>query len=124
ARGNKFHNIIVLSSLTGLTVATDPALPASGTLVKGSDKTVWFISTGHKRKGFASAEVFLGLGFHFGQVNQISDTDLSTMALDSTPINTANSHPDGSLIKCGNSPLIYQVAGNTETPFTNIDTFE
>ncbi|MBX4205416.1 MAG: hypothetical protein KW788_04540 [Candidatus Doudnabacteria bacterium] len=123
ARGNKFQNIIILQSLTGLDVSTKPALPADGTLIKGSDKTVWFVETGKRRKGFTSEQVFKGLGFKFSQVNQISDDDLNTMSVDTAPIATATSHPDGSLIKCTNSSTVFQVKSGQEFPFTNLDAF-
>ncbi len=123
ARGHKFQNIIVLQSLTGLTVSQQPALPATGTLVKGSDKTVWFVETGHKRKGFASAQAFLGLGFNFGQVSQISDSDLNTMPTDPNPILNATQHPDGALVRCTTSPTVGQISGSTVVPFANSDAF-
>lgn len=123
ARGNKFQNIITLPSLPTNAVSTDPALPASGTLVKGSDATVWLVETGHKRKGFANAQAFLGLGFNFNQVNQIADTDLTTMPVDSTAITSATEHPDGALVKCTNSSTVLQVIGGTGTAFANEDSF-
>jgi hypothetical protein len=123
ARGHKFTNIITLQSLTGLTVSDQPALPSVGTLVKGSGTTIWFVESGHKLKGFTSADVFLGLGFNFGQVNQISDTDLNTMPTDSDVINSALQHPNGALIKCTTSPVVSQVNGTTLVPFANSDSF-
>jgi hypothetical protein len=123
ARGNKFQNIIVLQSLAGLDVSAKPALPADGTLIKGSDKTVWFVETGKKRKGFASEKAFLGLGFKFSQVNQISDSDLNTMEVDSTPIVSDTAHPDGAVVKCGNSNTVFQVNGTQGMPFANVDSF-
>jgi hypothetical protein len=124
ARGHKFQDIIILQSLPENTVSTDPALPAVGTLVKGSDKTVWFVETGHKRKGFASEKAFLGLGFRFNQINQIADTDLNTMSVDTTPIVTDTAHPEGAIVKCSNSNTVFQVNGTEGTPFANVDSFE
>ena len=124
ARGGKFLNIIILDSLTGFTVSDKPALPAGGTLIKGSDKTVWFMEKGQKRKGFASAGAFLGLGFHFDQVDQISDDDLATIPEDTTPVTTDTQHPDGSLVKCGNSATVFEIIGGTKFPFASLDQFE
>ncbi len=119
ARGLKFQNIIVLSSLSGLEVSSQPALPAEGTLVKGSAKTVWFIDSHGKRKGFTSETVFKGLGFKFDQVNEISDDDLNTMPEDSDAIKDESEHPDGSIVKCGNSAEVFEVIGGTRFPFAN-----
>ncbi|HTL39326.1 MAG TPA: hypothetical protein VL306_00735, partial [Methylomirabilota bacterium] len=124
ARGGKFLNIIVVSSLDGFTVSDKPALPAEGTLVKGSNATVWFIEHGEKRKGFASASAFLGLGFRFDQVNQITDDDLNTIPVDTDAVTNDTQHPDGSLVKCQNSNTVFQVIGGTEFPFTSVDEFE
>jgi hypothetical protein len=122
-RGNKFNNITVLAPISTTAVSADPALPASGTLVKGSEKTVWFVGSGHKRKGFASAEAFLGLGFNFRQVNQIADTDLMIMPLDATPITSPTTHPNGALVRCADSATILQVKGNQGTAFSSEDAF-
>jgi len=123
ARGHKFQNIIPLQILPTADVTTDPALPAAGTLIKGSDSTVWFVTKGHKRKGFTSAAVFMGLGFNFRQVTQISDSDLATMTVDNDVINTATKHPDGALVKCTTSPTVAQVTGLSLEQFANVDSF-
>ena len=124
SRGLKFQDIQTLSTLPAkVTISDKPAVPADGTLVKGSDKTVWFVGENGKRKGFTSEAVFKGLGFKFEEVDQISDTDLSTIAADSDLVDDANEHPDGALIKCGNSAAIFAVIGNLRFPFANAEAF-
>ncbi len=122
ARGHKFQDIITLSSLTGITVSDQPALPAAGTLVQGSDKTVWFVSNKGTKKGFVSETAFKRLGFSFNSVKKISDTDLATMSTDTT-VTENSDHPDGSIIKCGNSSTVFEVKNNSRFPFTNADGF-
>ncbi len=122
ARGLKFQNIIKLSSLEGLTVSDKPALPESGALVKGSNATVWFITTDNVRRGFRSAGKFLALGFSFKQVKQISDDDLALIS-QGGPIEENENHPNGALFKCGNSPLVFQVIGSTRFPFRSANAF-
>lgn len=117
ARGYKFQNIITLSSLTGLQVSDQPALPAGGTLVKGSDKTVWFVTENGKRKGFASETAFKRLGFNFGSVKVISDSDLQMITPD-TAIEENSSHPEGAVVKCSNSATVYMIKGNMKHAFT------
>jgi hypothetical protein len=124
ARGHKFQNIIVLSSAPSVTpVTTEPALPAGGTLVQGTDPTVWFVTIKGKKKGFVSENSFKRLGFSFKSVKKISDSDLGTMSSD-TPITETAEHPEGSIIKCGTSATVFEVKGNKRFPFTSIDAFE
>jgi len=124
SRGLKFQDVIVLPSLPpNVTISDQPVVPAEGTLIKGSDKTVWFVDHSGKKRGFTSEEVFKGLGFSFNNVDQITDSDLSTVETD-TPINNSNSHPDGSVVKCGNSPAVFVVIGNLRFPFASRESFE
>ncbi len=124
SRGLKFQDVIVLPSLPpNVIVSNHPVIPAEGTLIKGTDKTVWFVDHNGKRRGFTSAEVFHGLGFSFDEVDQITDSDLGTVSVDN-PINTEGEHPDGSLIKCGNSAAVFIVIGNLKFPFANADAFK
>ncbi|MBX4187969.1 MAG: hypothetical protein KW793_02420 [Candidatus Doudnabacteria bacterium] len=122
ARGHKFQNITELSSLSGITVSDHPALPASGTLVKGSDATVWVVTKGGKKRGFVSATAFTRLGFKFNTVNEISDSDLTTLETDE-PVTENSTHPDGAVVKCGNSPEVFEVRGSSKFPFANADAF-
>jgi hypothetical protein len=122
ARGHKFQDIQVLASLEGLTVSDRPALPSGGTLVKGSDKTVWFVTNTGKRKGFVSENAFLRLGFNFRFVHQVSDNDLATMPVD-TPIMENSNHPDGTVYKCTVSPTVFELVSGKRTGFANANAF-
>ena len=123
ARGYKFQNIITLSSVPStVAVSDEPALPAGGTLVKGTDPTVWFVTSHGKRKGFVSENSFRRLGFSFGSVKKISDSDLATM-LEDTAVTENSDHPEGSIIKCGTSTTIFEVKNNSRFPFTNPNAF-
>lgn len=125
SRGLKFSDIIVLPALPANVLVSDkPALPAEGTLIKGSDATVWFLAKNGKRQGFTSAAIFLALGFKFEEVDQISDSDLSTVETDTELVDDANEHPDGSLLKCGNSGTVFKKIGNLRFPFANLESFQ
>jgi hypothetical protein len=125
ARGHKFTDVIMLSAKPdGVTISTEPALPAEGTLVKGTDKTVWFISHEGKRRGFVNADVFTKLGFKFTQVETITDSDLGTMPVDTSNISDDTEHPDGAIVKCGNSPEVFRVKDGTRFPFPSIEVFQ
>ncbi len=124
ARGKKFQNIITLSTLpSNITVSDTPVLPTAGTLVKGSDKTVWFVDSHGKRRGFVSGEHFLKLGFKFGNVQIISDTDLALVPVNG-PIQTNENHPDGSVIKCSNQAAVYQVIAGKKFPFSSLSVLQ
>ncbi len=118
ARGHKFQDIITLSSLNGITVSDKPALPAGGTLVKGSHTTVWFVTEDGKIKGFTSEFAFRRLGFDFKSVKEISDSDLSELITD-TSIGENSAHPDGAVLKCTTSSTVYMMKGNKKLAFTN-----
>ena len=122
ARGHKFQNIIELDSLEGFAVRQKPVLPTGGTLIKGSNATVWFVTFDGKRRGFKTAAKFFALGFAFGQIQQISDEDLGLIVI-APPIDEQEDHPDGSLVKCGNSAIVFQVIGNSKFPFRSADAF-
>ncbi len=123
SRGLKFQDIQILKAFpVGMVVSTEPVVPAEGTLIKGTDKTVWFVDANGKRRGFTSAEVFSKLGFSFNKVDVISDSDLSTVSVD-TPINDDTHHPDGALVKCGTSADVFVVIGNMRFPFANANAF-
>lgn len=124
SRGHKFSEVSVLPTLPPtVTVSDQPVVPAEGTLVKGSDATVWFVASNGKRKGFVSADIFLALGFKFNQVDQISDSDLNTVAKDTDLVDDKTKHPDGALIKCGNSPAVFAVIDDLRFPFASLEAF-
>lgn len=124
SRGHKFEDVRTISSVpANQVVSGEPVVPAEGTLIKGSDATVWFVSKSGKRKGFTSAQIFLGLGFKFTQVDQISDSDLTTIAPDTDLIDDSGHHPDGTLIKCANSAAVFEVVDDIRFPFANAETF-
>ncbi len=123
ARGMKFQNITTLSAAPTDAVSENPVLPAEGTLIKGKDKTVWFVNEHGKRQGFVSADVFTKLGFSFGQVQTIEDTDLALIP-PAENIENESRHPDGALIKCGNSASVFEVIGGAKFPFANAEAFQ
>ncbi len=119
ARGNKFQDIRVIPATPSSTpISVQPVLPSGGTLIKGSDATVWFVTSGKHRRGFRTAAKFFALGFNFGQVKQISDEDLQLLTEDS-PIAENENHPEGTVLKCQENPTIFEIRSNGKAPFTN-----
>lgn len=119
ARGHKFQDILPLPSTEGVEISSKPALPAGGTLVKGSKATVWFVTEGGKIKGFTSEKAFKRLGFDFRAVKLISDTDLTEMPQDTTNIDDTSAHPEGAVLKCRTAQTVYMMKGNKKVAFTN-----
>jgi hypothetical protein len=118
ARGHKFQDIRTLASLNGIEISSKPALPAGGTLVKGSNTTVWFVTEDGKRKGFSSEKAFKRLGFNFGSVKVISNSDLEELMAD-TNLDENSSHPEGAVVKCTSSTTVYMMKANKKFAFTN-----
>lgn len=120
ARGHKFQDIKVLTAAqtAAVTISNKPALPAGGTLVKGSKATVWFVTEEGKIKGFVSEKAFKRLGFNFGSVKTISDSDLSEMGVSSN-IEEFSEHPEGTVLKCTVSTTVYMVKSGKKYAFTN-----
>lgn len=123
ARGMKFENITKFETLpANVTISQKPVLPAEGTLVKGNDKTVWFVDHAGQRRGFVSASVFANLGFKFNQVDVISQSDLDEISTGNS-VSDDTEHPDGALIKCGSSAQVFEVIGGEKFPFANAQAF-
>ena len=112
----------MLDSLDDITVSDRPVLPAAGTLIKGSNPTVWFVTVDGKRRGFRTAGKFFAFGFDFSQVETISDADLNIVPID-PPIDEGEDHPDGSLILCRNEGTVYQVVDGYAFPFRSANAF-
>ncbi|MEZ4180499.1 MAG: hypothetical protein R3B41_03265 [Candidatus Doudnabacteria bacterium] len=123
SRGLKFDDVTLLPALpANATISDEPVVPAEGTLVKGSDATVWFVDNNGKRRGFVSSDVFFKLGFSFNHVDQISDSDLGEIDVDQN-VDDGLDHPDGSLIQCANSGVVYKVIKGVKFAFANSESF-
>lgn len=75
--------------------------PGDGSLVKkAGDPTVWF-STGGKKYGFTSADVFLGLGFAWSNVREIAGSVLDALGVGSPLASATARHLAGVFVKDG-----------------------
>ncbi|MGE5393080.1 MAG: hypothetical protein ACM3NH_05045 [Candidatus Saccharibacteria bacterium] len=120
ARGHKFQDIrvITVSQVSPASISDKPALPSGGTLIKGSKSTVWFVTEDGKILGFVSEKAFKRLGFNFGSVKTISDSDLTTMQQGAN-IQENSPHPEGAVLKCTVGSTVYMMKGNKKLAFTN-----
>ena len=87
-----------------------------GSLVKGSDSKVYVIKEDGKRAWVKNEEIFLGLGYRWQMIKNISDEDLNEY-LDTKEITSTKTHPDGTLIKYADKPTIYLMEGGKKRPF-------
>jgi hypothetical protein len=73
-----------------------------GTLLKGTASTVWVMEGGQKRHA-VSAEVFLGCGYQWGNVNRIADSTIAAVP-DGPPLSACV--PSGTLLR-GSAPDVF-----------------
>lgn len=62
-------------------------LATKSTLLQGSAPDVWVMEGGQKRHA-VSAEVFLGCGYQWGNVNRIADSTIAAIPDGSSPLST------------------------------------
>lgn len=105
-----------LVSETPITTSTPTPL-TDGSLIKGSDMKVYVISAGKKR-WITTGEVFEGLGYKWEKIQTISDTELANYP-NGDNISTTYRHPDGTLIKYQNSPVVYILENGQRRPIAN-----
>ena len=82
-----------------------------GTLIMGSDKTVYAVSDNGKKRGFTSPDIFTGLGYKWENIVAISDAELQTYATGAI-ISSADRHPTGALLNINGT--IFQISSNNQ----------
>ena len=86
-----------------------PVTFRDGSLINAPDGPVWVISEG-RRLGFASAEVFEGLGYSWSAIVQVTDKELRLHPEGPPLTESTGTHPNGSVIK-GSGPEVYLLEG-------------
>ncbi|MBI4812155.1 hypothetical protein HY798_01745 [Candidatus Falkowbacteria bacterium] len=94
---------------------------SDGTLIKSSDAPTVYVVSMEKKRPFSSAEVFVGLGYRWGNIKTISQSDLDQYE-SGVQIDTL-SHPDGALVKFSDSPNIYLIEGGARKLIPSIEVF-
>lgn len=85
-----------------------PLKHKEGTLVKGSSRSVYVINYAEgliEKRHITSMKVFEALGYTPEEVRHISDSAIPST--DGAAINTADTHPDGTLVKSAGNPQVY-----------------
>jgi chitodextrinase len=119
--GYKFSQAVPASS-------GDQALPASsgivkameGTLVldKADGRTVYMVGLSGTKRGFASQQVFMDLGYKFQNLFQINMSDYPA---GSPIISSSETHPDGALVLEGQT--VWWIRGGQRQGFESIAVF-
>jgi dolichol-phosphate mannosyltransferase len=92
-----------------------------GSLLKGSDDTVYCIEHGRKRP-FLSVEAFAGLGYKWQYILPVPDDALA--GLETGPAITAGSrYPDGTLVQEANDKTVYRLENGEKRPFNTAQGF-
>ena len=95
--------------------------PDDGALVKtATDPTVYLIS-GRARHGFASANVFTGLGFNFSNVLTVTDPELDALPIGTIVSDPTASHLEG--VQINDQGTIYWMDNGTRDPYPSTDVF-
>jgi len=80
-----------------------------GTVIMGSDKTVYVVADNGKKRGITSAAVFEGLGYKWDNIVAVSEAELATYSTGNV-ISTTASHPSGTLVNINGT--IFQIDSN------------
>ncbi|TSA44632.1 hypothetical protein D4R52_03965 [bacterium] len=120
SQGYKFSGVTTADS-ADLSLPDGPVITyADGTLVKGSDPTVYIISGGLKMP-FASATAFLGLGYSFANILTDSGNILQNISTGAAVASSTAAHPAGTLVN--DSGTIYLVSENGRKGIPSLDVF-
>lgn len=97
-----------------------------GTLVKGSEPTVYVIQNvggvNHKRS-LDNLENFNRLGYSFSNVISATDSELSVILTDSPYTTSIAAHPNGTLIRSAGSPDVYYIINGEKHSMTSANIF-
>lgn len=122
ARGFKWDDIKEVSEDEVDSYADGDSLGyPDGTLIKGSRPTVYVVSGGRKRP-FVSAQAFEGLGYNWGNIQEVDDGHLNIYE-DDANIDAQSSHPEGALIRVIGKPTVFKIEGGKRKPIPSLGVF-
>ena len=92
-----------------------------GTLLRGSDKAVFFIEH-NKKRPFLSAAVFEGLGYQWENILVVPDQTLTEIEM-GEEINSVDVHPDGTIVRSPDDETAYLLKEGQKYPFNSEQIF-
>lgn len=122
ARGYKWADIIVVSA-SDVAAYPDGASVSwpDGSLVKSVGQPAVYIISAGKKRPFASAGIFIGLGYQWQNIKTISQQELDQYELGAT-VNSLL-HPDGTLVRFSDTPNIYLIENAQKRWIPSINVF-
>jgi hypothetical protein len=109
--GYNFNQVVPVSDgdkALPTALGTLKALPGTLVLDTSDNRTVYMIGTGSTKRGFASADVFNGLGYNF---NDLARINLSDYSVGPAVGDASLAHPDGALV-LDNGTVWWLLGGN------------
>lgn len=118
--GHQWSDIEKIGDLSDFLIGDDVKYP-DGYLVKGTSDKVYLITNG-QRRWISTGEVFVGLGYQWGDIRIITDTLLSEYEL-GVSIDTFDKRPDGTLIKYSGSDKVYVIVDGKKKWIESVEEF-
>lgn len=125
SNGFSWYRLIKATDQELSCIPTDTNLPAGSArrVVKSPSGTIYLITDKGYKRGFASADVFTGLGYSWLEVSNISDAELSLYANDPVAPVLTSPLPDGTLIKASGSSTIYVITDGKKRGIASANAF-
>ena len=125
SHGFSWYRLIKVTDQELSCIPTDTNLPdgSSRRVVKSSNGTIYLITDKGYKRGFASADVFTGLGYSWLEVAAISDAELAMYPNDPVAPVLTSPLPDGTLIKASGSNTIYVITDGKKQGITSSSAF-
>jgi len=96
-----------------------------GTVIKLPGSPTVYLVSGGQLKPFTSAQDFLGQGYSWSQIQQVSPSQVPSVPVTGTNSGSGTSsfypYPSGSIVN--DNGTVYFISGSTKVPFTNYNAF-
>lgn len=112
--------ILSSSVLSEYAVGENAKYP-DGTLIKGSNNTVYVVADNGQKRGITSAKVFEGLGYKWENIVTVSDAEIGAYST-ADAVASADTHPNGALIN--DNGTIYQIINGRRRGIPTPNVFE
>lgn len=124
--GFRWDRIVTIGDTELVSYTTGQALQARpGTLIKGSSPAVYitdYTQGVYFKSLINSADIFTALGLHWEDIVTLTDAEVGNYT-DLGAITTADTHPDGLLVKTASSAAVYYIQDNTRHAITSATIF-
>lgn len=109
------------SKAMGFTTPSPRKELVSGTIVRDGSFKVYVIE-GNTKRWIKTADVFFKLGYKWDWIEKVEGYLLNDYK-EASVIASAKKHPDGTLVKYANSPVVYLLENGKKRPFSGAESF-